>query len=163
MMIFPKLNETGFLESISIEDDNDVHSNSVQESDFVQHLSRIRYQVVNTIAAHVNSPPSTITLVDKVSDWAYRGSYVCIPFDVAWTFWTGNTPKRGIIRFPNPYRIGESNCPGNVTEKTRCDVATHIWIKTNCPDVPLPQLLGFGFPGTQSVMYSSRIYAQTIN
>jgi hypothetical protein len=42
--------------------------------------------------------------------------------------------------------------PGNVDEKLRTEAATYIWLQSNCPNIPVPRLFGFGFPGTQSVL-----------
>lgn len=59
--------------------------------------------------------------------------------------------KRAMIRLPLPYKIGESKFPGNVDEKLRSEAATYIWIRQNCPDVPIPELWGFGLVGGQCV------------
>ncbi|KAK1769787.1 hypothetical protein QBC33DRAFT_576366 [Phialemonium atrogriseum] len=53
------------------------------------------------------------------------------------------------IRFSLPYKISEEEEPGNVDEKVRSEAATYIWLQENCPDVPIPSLLGFGLPGGQ--------------
>ncbi|KLJ05504.1 hypothetical protein EMPG_11019 [Blastomyces silverae] len=42
--------------------------------------------------------------------------------------------------------IGEEAFPGNAEEKVRSEAATYIWIHENCPDVPIPNLRGFGVP-----------------
>lgn len=65
--------------------------------------------------------------------------------------WAQCLAKRVLIRFPLPYKLGESQCPGNVEEKLRCEAATFVWIKKNCPDIPIPGLWGFGFPSGQVV------------
>ncbi|KAH8710096.1 hypothetical protein GQ44DRAFT_626978, partial [Phaeosphaeriaceae sp. PMI808] len=38
----------------------------------------------------------------------------------------------------------------NAEEKLRCEVAAYIWIESNCPDIPIPCLRGFGFRNGQS-------------
>ncbi|OJJ36408.1 hypothetical protein ASPWEDRAFT_49912 [Aspergillus wentii DTO 134E9] len=69
------------------------------------------------------------------------GSYnVCIPVYV------NSSDHRVLIRNPLPFKIGEDNYPGNVDEKLRCEVATYIWIRKNCPTVSIPHLYGFAFP-----------------
>lgn len=68
-------------------------------------------------------------------------------------------PSKAIIRFPLPYKVGEDFRPGNVDEKLRSEAATYLWLQEHCPDVPVPDLLGFGFPGGQSV---SRLYPRRI-
>ncbi|KAG7148048.1 hypothetical protein HYQ46_003091 [Verticillium longisporum] len=58
--------------------------------------------------------------------------------------------KRIAIRFPLPYKIGESTNQGNAEEKLRCEVATYAWIQAHCPSIPIPRLWGFCFPGESS-------------
>ncbi|PVH82322.1 hypothetical protein DL98DRAFT_548036 [Cadophora sp. DSE1049] len=60
--------------------------------------------------------------------------------------------RRVLLRVPLPYKVGESAYPGNANEKLRTEAATFVWIKENCPDVPILYLWGFGFPGGQSFM-----------
>ncbi|KEQ98347.1 hypothetical protein AUEXF2481DRAFT_36860 [Aureobasidium subglaciale EXF-2481] len=55
------------------------------------------------------------------------------------------------MRFPLPYNIGEYFAPGTIDEKLRCEAATYVWLNKHCPTIPLPRLLGMGFPGSQSV------------
>jgi hypothetical protein len=55
------------------------------------------------------------------------------------------------MRIPFPYRIGEDHCPGNVEEKLRTEIATYIWLRQNCPDIPIPELHAFGLPDGSSV------------
>lgn len=49
-----------------------------------------------------------------------------------------------IICFPLPYRVGEATNPGNLDEKINTEAATYAWLQRNCPEVPIPQLYGFG-------------------
>ncbi|KHN98654.1 Protein kinase-like domain protein [Metarhizium album ARSEF 1941] len=51
-----------------------------------------------------------------------------------------------LMRIPFPHRIGEDQCPGNLEEKLRTEIATYIWLRQNCPDIPIPELLAFGLP-----------------
>ncbi|UPL02692.1 hypothetical protein LCI18_013626 [Fusarium solani-melongenae] len=55
-----------------------------------------------------------------------------------------------MIRFPLPYKIGESTHPGNADEKLRCEAATYAWLQSHCPSIPIPHLWGFGFPSGPS-------------
>ncbi|KDB24066.1 hypothetical protein H109_04011 [Trichophyton interdigitale MR816] len=73
--------------------------------------------------------------VGEVKEWLHGSFNVCVPIYVK-----GVTPteKRLLIRFPLPYKIGETNYPGNADEKLRCEVATYVWMQENCPDVPIP-------------------------
>ncbi|PKY07201.1 hypothetical protein P168DRAFT_295141 [Aspergillus campestris IBT 28561] len=58
--------------------------------------------------------------------------------------------KRALIRFPLPYKVGETTYPGNADDKIRCEAATFIWLQDNCPDISIPQLWGFGLVGGHS-------------
>ena len=49
-----------------------------------------------------------------------------------------------MIRFPLPYKLGESSNPGNMDEKVRSEVATYIWMQQKCPEIPIPYLWGIG-------------------
>ncbi|RDW68765.1 uncharacterized protein DSM5745_08525 [Aspergillus mulundensis] len=81
--------------------------------------------------------------VGEVKDWISGSFNVCIPVDIDGQ--DGNASKRVLIRFPLPYKVGESQHPGNADEKLRCEAATFIWIQQNCPSVPIPRLWGFAF------------------
>lgn len=54
--------------------------------------------------------------------------------------------ERVYVRFPLSYKVGEAENPGNVEEKLRTEISTYAWLQTNCPDVPIPTLHGFGLP-----------------
>lgn len=56
-----------------------------------------------------------------------------------------------MLGIPLPYKVGELLYPGNADEKPRTEAATFVCIKDNCPDILIPQLQGFGFPGGQSL------------
>ncbi|KAF2768962.1 hypothetical protein EJ03DRAFT_351624 [Teratosphaeria nubilosa] len=51
-----------------------------------------------------------------------------------------------------PHAVGESYAPGTVDEKVRYEAATYVWLERECPMIPIPRLLGMGFPGCQSFM-----------
>lgn len=82
-------------------------------------------------------------------EWKHGSFNLCVPI---YTFnWRKYPGKRVLLRIPLPYKVGESTYPGNADEKLHTEAATFIWIQDNCPDVPIPYLWGFGFPGGQSV------------
>ena len=88
-----------------------------------------------------------------IEEWIHGSFNVCLPVYVK--DWKQYPEKRVIIRFPLPYKVGEEYFPGNSDEKLRCEAATYIWIQKNCPDIPIPQLLGFAFCGDQCVSHKS--------
>jgi hypothetical protein len=119
-----------------------------QRAIFYVYLDRRRALITEIVSRHLNIPPASFHL-GGIKEWIHGSFNVCIPIHI-------RSPRpglsgRAIIRFPLPYKTGEDQCPGNVDEKLRCEAATYVWLQQNCPDVPIPRLFGFGFPGTQSV------------
>ncbi|PWY76533.1 hypothetical protein BO83DRAFT_407009 [Aspergillus eucalypticola CBS 122712] len=68
--------------------------------------------------------------VEEVKDWISGSFNVCIPVVIDGQ--DGRTSKRVLVRFPLPYKL-------------RCEAATYIWTRQNCPSIPIPQLWGFAF------------------
>ncbi|QPH16134.1 hypothetical protein C2857_000696 [Epichloe festucae Fl1] len=66
-------------------------------------------------------------------------------FNVALPIFISQT-RTVYMRIPLPYRVGEAHCPGNVEEKLQTEIATYMWLRQNCPDVPIPELHAFGLP-----------------
>lgn len=81
--------------------------------------------------------------MSETKEWMCGYYNVCVPVYVP--------SKRVLIRIPLPYKLGKERNSGNVEEKLRCEAATFIWIKEQCPQVPIPYLWGFGFPSGQCV------------
>ncbi|EGX87838.1 hypothetical protein CCM_09460 [Cordyceps militaris CM01] len=50
------------------------------------------------------------------------------------------------LRLPFAHRSGEDHFPGNTEEKLRTEIATYLWLREHCPDVPIPTLHAFGLP-----------------
>lgn len=55
------------------------------------------------------------------------------------------------MRFPLPYRVGESFRTGNCDEKIRCEAGSYAWLQKNCPNVPIPKLYGFALSTGETV------------
>ncbi|KAL8652565.1 MAG: hypothetical protein Q9210_002609 [Variospora velana] len=117
-----------------------------------------REDLLRYLEDHINDIEATVSYllaldktkqcrVERVGLWRHGSFNKCIPIRV--TDRGGQQRERFIIRFPLPYKIGEDTFPGNADEKLRCEAATYIWIGQNCPDVPIPRLLGFSFDGMQ--------------
>ncbi|KAF9894130.1 hypothetical protein FE257_009103 [Aspergillus nanangensis] len=117
--------------------------------DFFVVLYGQRDEIAELVAFNLGIGQPNQCRVADVKEWIHGSFNVCIPvyIDGVGTCAT----DRVLIRFPLPYKIGESTHPGNADEKLRCEAATFIWIKENCPEVPIPRLWGFGFSGGQSV------------
>ena len=102
----------------------------------------------------VMGPGSGTSEPDLVSIWPPEswvlGSFnLCIPVRLRHS--PSNAPYTVMMRCPLPHKLAEDRYPGTVDEKMRCEVAAYLWIRENCPEVPIPNLLGFGFPGGSNV------------
>lgn len=115
---------------------------------FVSLYSR-RQDIAMLVADHLQSSRWEQCFVEEVKEWIHGSFNVCIPVRIESR--TKQSPKRVMIRFPLPYKVGEALNPGNVDEKLRCEAATFIWIGQQQLDIPIPRLWGFGFPGGQTV------------
>lgn len=120
-----------------------------QRVDFFVSLYSNREDIGNIASFHLGLSPSETCQVGEVSEWVHGSFNVCIPLYVKRK--GQHSEKRALIRFPLPYKVGESKNPGNVDEKLRCEAATFIWIHEHCPEIPIPQLWGFGLVGGESV------------
>ncbi|KAK8143181.1 hypothetical protein G3M48_007603 [Beauveria asiatica] len=67
------------------------------------------------------------------------------------------------LRLPLYYRLGEDQCPGNVEEKLRTEIATYQWVSENCADVPIPTLHAFGLPDGSTILHLSRDFGHFFN
>ncbi|RAH47954.1 uncharacterized protein BO95DRAFT_512836 [Aspergillus brunneoviolaceus CBS 621.78] len=114
---------------------------------FVSLYSRRQY-IAMLVADHLQSSRWEQCFVEEVKEWIHGSFNVCIPVRIESR--TMQSPKRVMIRFPLPYKVGEALNPGNVDEKLRCEAATFIWIGQQQLDIPIPRLWGFGFPGGQT-------------
>lgn len=120
-----------------------------QRIDFFVLLYQKRSDIADLGSYHLGLSSQETCTTGRVDEWIHGSFNVCIPLYVSKE---GENPeKRALIRFPLPYKLGESQSPGNVDEKLRCEAATYIWIQENCPDVSIPTLWGFGFVGGKSV------------
>ena len=94
--------------------------------------------------------PDMIDSTNKLV-WIHGSFNVCIPVSVPEG--SSSTAKMA-LRLPLPYKVGEDIHPGNAEEKVRTEAATYIWVRENFPDIPIPELRGFGVPGGLSVSVS---------
>ncbi|KAK2757372.1 hypothetical protein FQN54_004887 [Arachnomyces sp. PD_36] len=146
----PLLRGSVTLESALEDDDNMLQRLAYPEQriDFFLYLWTHRSEIETLVSDHLGFSGMGMCRAGEVKDWIAGSFNVCIPVyvDEKARF----AKKRVLIRFPLPYKIGESRYPGNADEKLRCEAAAFVWIQDNCPDVPIPFLWGFGFPNGQS-------------
>ncbi|PYI04785.1 hypothetical protein BO78DRAFT_431105 [Aspergillus sclerotiicarbonarius CBS 121057] len=109
---------------------------------YFTHLYQNRKLIESIVARQLGITTVNACHLVDVEDWIDGSFNVCIRVDIdARARFPG---KQVMIRFPLPYRVGESTCPGNADEKIRCEAGTYIWLEENCPDIPIPRLYGFG-------------------
>ncbi|OAQ96973.1 hypothetical protein LLEC1_06965 [Akanthomyces lecanii] len=109
---------------------------------FYARIESHRALLTEVIAHHLGVAPSAVEV--STQDWWRHGSFnLCVPGRVLPTVPAG-VPEFFFIRFPLPYRVGETTRPGNADEKLACEAATYAWLEENCPEVPIPRLYGFG-------------------
>lgn len=145
------LRGTTTLEAALDEEENMLFNLAYPEKriDFFVSLIAQRKDIEDTVSYHLGLASPEICRLGEVKEWIHGSFNVCIPVYV--DHWKKNPGRRVLIRFPLPYKIGESTFPGNADEKLRCEAATYVWMQDHCPDVPIPFLWGFGFIGGQSV------------
>jgi hypothetical protein len=120
-----------------------------QKIRFFTHLYRNRELIKNLVARHLGLTSAETCHLADVEDWIDGSFNVCIRVDIDSR--DRVSAKQLMIRFPLPYKIGENTHPGNADEKVRCEAGIYVWLQENCPDVPIPQLYGFGLSNGQSV------------
>jgi len=145
-------------EPLTLEEALAKETNILQELSFPQKrrefaisLFRRRVDLERLVALHLGIPSSRCAL-GKGQDWMSGSFNWCVPFDIKDA--DGNHEKNVLLRFPLPYKIGESFRPGNAEEKLRCEAATYLWLQEHCADIPIATLRGFGFPSGESVSLS---------
>lgn len=107
-------------------------------------------QLIRAIVAHHLVVDPAHCDVSPPEYWRHGSFNVCVPACV-------DAPNRGqpsfvMVRFPLPYRVGETTRPGNADEKLRCEAATYAWLQEHCTSVPIPHLYGVGFATGQQVL-----------
>jgi hypothetical protein len=160
----PLLHGNVTLESALDNDDNMLQKIAYPDLRFEFYLSlyKRRSDIEAIVSHHLRLRQTETCHLGEFKDWKAGSFNVCIPVNIR--NWDTFPNKRVIIRFPLPYKVGESRYPGNADEKLRCEAASFIWIQDNCPAVPIPYLWGFGFSDGQGVCISvpllkSRAYA----
>ncbi|RAH80324.1 hypothetical protein BO86DRAFT_410877 [Aspergillus japonicus CBS 114.51] len=85
---------------------------------FVSLYSR-RHDTATLVAEHSLLSRCDQCFVGEVKEWIHGSFNVCIPVRVEGR--AKGLPRRVMIRFPLPYKVGEALNPDNVDEKLRCE------------------------------------------
>lgn len=119
--------------------------------DFLVYLLDRSAEIEAIVSYHLSLNGTGSCSLAPIEQWIHGSFNICLP--VYLKNWKKRPERRVMIRFPLPYKVGEETFPGNADEKLRCEAATYIWIQENCPDIPIPRLLGFAFRGNQCVRH----------
>lgn len=117
-----------------------------------EQLEARRSQIQQVVCRHLNISSNKLVL-SETSEWIHRGFNICLPIEILDTR-SQKLPRKAMMRVVLPHAVGESYSPGTVDEKVRCEAATYAWLQRECPDIPIPQLLGIGLPGGRSACFS---------
>jgi hypothetical protein len=120
-----------------------------RRADFFAALTSSAQEIEAVVAKHLAISTSECKLVNDYAKWLEGSFNVCIPLLINRLGGCGS--QKVLIRIPLSYKVGEEQNPGNADEKLRSEAATYIWLQENCPTVPIPRLLGFGFPNGMTV------------
>ncbi|POR34249.1 Uncharacterized protein TPAR_05549 [Tolypocladium paradoxum] len=109
---------------------------------FYNDLWREKDTIAALVRHHLGLRERDACIVEPPKLWMRGAFNVCVPI------WTGSDAASGrklIMRCAMPHKLAEARYPGTVDEKMRCETATYVWMQERCPDIPIPQLYGFGF------------------
>ncbi|KZF21067.1 hypothetical protein L228DRAFT_253632 [Xylona heveae TC161] len=120
-----------------------------QRNELLYFLHARRKLIESRVAHHLKVPVKKCQTED-VGEWMNGSFNICVPVRVEGL-------GRVIIRFPLPYRVGESFCPGNGDEKVRCEAGTYAWMQEFCPSIPIPRFYGFAVRSGQSFTALDRL------
>ncbi|MCJ1387005.1 hypothetical protein MMC17_010134 [Xylographa soralifera] len=116
--------------------------------DFGSYLLEHKKEIEDIVSRYLHLKSTEKCCLSPPSEWDYGSFNLCSPVSII--NWRERPGGRVMIRFPLPFKVGESKFPGNSDEKLRSEVATYAWIGKNCPEVPVPYLWGFSFAGGPS-------------
>ncbi|KAI9742657.1 MAG: hypothetical protein M1818_003798 [Claussenomyces sp. TS43310] len=152
MIVDPKLPGLTLRGNITYSEAVDLETNVLQSftywekrDEFIGYLLQHRQEIEATVSSYLRLQGAERCRLSSPEDWIHGSFNLCLPVYI--DNWRRRSGGQVIIRFPLPFKVGDSNYPGNSEEKLRCEAATYAWIRENCPDVPIPYLWGFAFAG----------------
>lgn len=105
-------------------------------------------QIQTIVARHLGLRSSSQCNIFSPNTWN-RGQFnICVNVQVIDNYYQ---TSRIVFRCPMPHKFGVQEAPDAVDEKIRSEVANYGWVETNCPDVPIPRLIGFGLSNGEQV------------
>ncbi|KIM93093.1 hypothetical protein OIDMADRAFT_46378 [Oidiodendron maius Zn] len=116
-----------------------------KREDFITYLLQHAGEIEDVVSCYLRLNGTETCRLSHPKDWIHGSFNICLPVNV--DNWRQRPGGRVMVRFPLPFKVGDSYHPGNAEEKVRCEAATYAWIREKCPDVPIPYLWGFAFAG----------------
>lgn len=130
-------------------DDNILHKLRHCEDKSKMHtrLWKKRSQIQAIVARDLGLRSPEQCVVTIPAEWNFGHFNICVHLHV-----TNNRNERSrkIFRCPMPHKVGLT-MPGAVDEKIRTEAASYAWVEQKCPDIPIPQLIGFGLSTGEQV------------
>lgn len=101
-----------------------------------------RHTIEGLVKLHLGLGDQAKCSIAPPAGWI-RGSFnVCIPLAIKST---NSSAKRLMFRCAMPHKLAEAKHPGTVDEKVGSEVGTYVWMQSQCPEIRIPHLYGFGF------------------
>ncbi|KAG5983971.1 hypothetical protein E4U55_006581 [Claviceps digitariae] len=111
---------------------------------FYKRIDKFSHLFPDLVAHHLGVKPTEVHMITRRA-WRNGSFNLCVPLSIDNDpSVRPEVPEYVLLRFPLPYRVGETTRPGNCDEKINCEAATYAWLQENCPSVPIPKLYGFG-------------------
>ena len=121
------------------------------QEEFFAYLQRKTQTIQRIVSQHLYLRTHQHCIVADSSEWLPGTFNVCIPISIRYP-----QPRRLMLRCPLPHRMGRRYGTALTDEKIRCEAATYAWISKHYPDVPIPQLWGFGLPSGMAVRVATK-------
>lgn len=115
---------------------------SRQMKDVGDVLRPYRDTIRKLVALHLGLKSADQCIVEHPSAWISGRFNTCVLLQV--TDNQGDSTRK-IFRCPLPKYASEEQCTSPSDEFARVAAGTQAWMTANCPEVPVPQLRGFGF------------------
>jgi hypothetical protein len=116
-----------------------------KREEFIHYLLQHTTEIESIVSCYLRLQGTERCRLSPYDSWIHGSFNICLPVYIE--NWRKRPGGRVMIRFPLPFKVGDSNYPGNAEGKVRCEAATYAWIRENCPHVPIPYLWGFAFAG----------------
>ncbi|KAI1839579.1 hypothetical protein JX266_014210 [Neoarthrinium moseri] len=101
-----------------------------------------RHTIEGLVKHHLGLGNQAKCAIAPTTRWI-RGSFnVCIPLAIK----SANSSTTSLMfRCAMPHKLAEAKHPGAVDEKVGSEVGTYVWMQSQCPEIRIPHLYGFGF------------------